>query len=446
MTDSPNLEALYRDHLEHLQRTYAAALARAGFDGLIIHSGSPHLQNHFDDQHWPLRPTPAFRHWVPLAEADCALAFLPRASQPLTLCRPTALDFWEGRAPVESEHFWQSFDLREVEQVDDLTTVLPAPGGLAFIGEDTERAAAWGFSPDSVNPRALVEALDTARTLKTAYERHCIAVASQRAARGHARVFEAFRAGDCSELELHLLYLQATDQDDAETPYKNIVAIDEHASVLHHVHYGRRVPEGPAHSLLVDAGATYLGYASDITRTAVKGSEDGADLFGALVDRVDALQQRVCSQIALDLAYEELHDQCHHLLASVLRELEIASASDEELVATGVTRTFLPHGLGHSLGIQVHDVGARSTPPRDDNPFLRATFHIAPGHLFTIEPGCYFIDGLLEKLRGTPAGRAVNWRVVDLLRKFGGVRIEDNIAVLDEGIENLTRDNWPTNS
>jgi Xaa-Pro dipeptidase len=445
MTEA-ELSTLYRAHVAELQQVYAAALAKSGFDGLVIHSGTPRQQNRFDDQHWPLRPTPAFLHWLPLAEPDCALVFAPAAQPSLTLLRTTALDFWEGRAPAESDHYQDSFDLREVERAQDLARALPALDGFAYVGDDIAPAATWGFADQAINPEGLVAELDTARTLKSAYERHCIAEANRRAARGHARVFEAFRTGDCSELELHLLYLQTTEQDDAETPYKNIVALDAHAAVLHHVHYGRRAPAGPAHSLLVDAGATCLGYAGDITRTAVKGTGEGADAFGALVDRLEAMQQELCTRARAGLLYEELHDQAHELLAEVLRELDIARASADELVATGVTRRFLPHGLGHSLGLQTHDVGARPTVPRDENPFLRATFRIAPGHVFTIEPGCYFIDSFLDELRAAPEGNAINWPLVDLLRNFGGVRIEDNIAVTDQGSENLTRDNWPTSN
>ena len=76
---------------------------------------------------------------------------------------------------------------------------------------------------------------------------------------------KAFDGGARSELELHLAYLGATRQDDQETPYKNIVALGRNAAMLHHVSYGRDATR--AESLLVDAGASYLGYCSDITRT-----------------------------------------------------------------------------------------------------------------------------------------------------------------------------------
>jgi Xaa-Pro dipeptidase len=274
----------------------------------------------------------------------------------------------------------------------------------------------------------------------------CIGEANRRAAQGHQAVAEAFMAGAYSELELHLLYLQVTAQDSSETPYQGIVALDENAAVLHHTCYGRQPSPDKTQSLLIDAGATCLGYASDITRTAVKGGGGAADVFAELVRRMEGLQAEVIGRVRPGLAYESLHDQAHELLAPILRDLGIARGSDDELVAGGVTRVFFPHGLGHSLGIQVHDVGCRRREPRPENRFLRNTDDIAVGQVFTIEPGCYFIPDLLAELRGRPAGAAIDWDLVDHLGRFGGVRIEDNIAVVDGGTVNLTRDNWPANS
>lgn len=441
--DTRTLDELYTEHLATLQDTHTAAMEEHGYGALVIHSGVAAPKSLFDDQYWPLRPTPAFAYWVPWAKADAVVLLLPGKRPRLLYCE--SHDYWHSEPAPGGDHFWDGFDEVEAADMDALARELGqaiAGRRAAFIGEAHERASAWGIA--EVNPPGLIATLDRARTRKTDYERHCLAEASRRAALGHAKVAQAFLAGDeRSELELHLLYLEATAQDDSDTPYKNIVALDENAAVLHHVVYGRERRAARNRSLLIDAGASYLGYGSDITRTYVRGTGLMVEAFGKLIAGVEALQAECCRRIAPGLPYESLHDQSHELLAELLRELGIASASADELVASGATRLFLPHGLGHSLGLLVHDVGCRPVPPRPENPFLRNTSTIEPGQVFTIEPGCYFIDALLDELRGRPIASAIDWDLVAELAHFGGVRIEDDVAVLERGIANLTRDNWP---
>ena len=435
----PDLDRLYAAHVTHLEAAYGAAITAAGFDTLVIHAGNAALQNRFDDNHWPLRRTPAFAHWLPLDEAGAALIMIPGATP--RLVRLAQSSYWEAPTPSDGDHVWGRFRLSEISDSSHLRAELP-PGRCAFIGDPADAAALGLADPAAVNPAALLAGLDAVRTRKTDYERWCLGVASGRAAAGHRRLAAAFADGDPSELGLRLLYLETTGQDDADTPYKNIVALGAHAATLHYVCYRRQPPRPRAQSLLVDAGARCFGYGSDITRTWVRGDGAAAATFAALIAGVEALQQEVIRRVRPGLDYEALHDQAHELLASVLRDTGIGRGSAEELVARGVTRAFLPHGLGHSLGIQVHDVGCRLRAPRADNPWLRNTSAIEVGQVFTIEPGCYFIDVLLDALRAGAQRDLVDWDTVAAIAPFGGVRIEDNVAVVPGGIENLTRDNW----
>ena len=137
-----------------------------------------------------------------------------------------------------------------------------------------------------------------------------------------------------------------------------------------------------------------------------------------------------------------LHE-AHRKLARVLKDVGVVKGSAEGAVASGLTRAFLPHGLGHSLGLQVHDVGCKEKAPKPENPYLRNTSIIEEGQVFTIEPGCYFIASLLDELKASPEGKAVDWKLVDELRPFGGVRIEDDLQVTAAGYENLTREFLP---
>ncbi len=435
------LAGLYRDHIDHLERAYSAALEASGYRALVIHAGVERKRDPFDDQYWPLQPTPTFTHWVPWARPEAAVIVRP-GDKP-RLVYPPFDNFWDSEATPASNHFAGSFEHITTADPSAVRDLL-AGDKVAFIGSHEPAASDLGVASGDVNPKPLITALDAVRSRKTAYERHCMAVASARAARGHVALAERFAAGSCSELALHLAYLDITEQDDADTPYKNIVALGEHASVLHHVRYSCARVDTAESSLLVDAGATYLGYASDITRTYVRGKGAAADSFAGLIAGVTALQQELCRRAVPGLMYETLHDQAHELLAALLCDLGVARASAEALVESGATRAFLPHGLGHSLGIQVHDVGCRPTEPRPDNRFLRNTSRIEVGQVFTIEPGCYFIDSLLAPLREQPIGADIDWQLVAALTPFGGVRIEDNLAVDEPNAVNLTRDNWPT--
>src|SRR5258706_11210001 len=104
-----SLRPLYVAHVTELERAYAKALAEHGYDAAVIHSGAPRLRTAFDDQYWPLRPTPHFQHWLPLAAADCAL--LVRPGQRPRLVWPRAGGFWERPAGPEGDHWLAPFHL-----------------------------------------------------------------------------------------------------------------------------------------------------------------------------------------------------------------------------------------------------------------------------------------------------------------------------------------------
>lgn len=435
-----NLQASYFQHLQTLQAKCEQALAATGFAQLVIHSGVGLKQRAVDDQYWPLKANPSFMHWLPLAQANHVLVVRP-GTKP-TLLRPLDTSFWHGPAPIESSHFWEGFEL--LECAGDAMAAEINNKDTAFIGDTTAFAQALGLPASAINPQALVALLDESRVIKTEYEIACLAEANAIAIRGHQHVVEGFLDGGLSELELHLAYLQRTQQDATETPYCNIVALGPNAAILHHAHYAREKDTAQNQSLLIDAGAMRMGYASDITRTTVRGTSPAARDFAALLAGMEGLQRSICDQIKPGLPYEELHNRSHELLATLLIESGLCKGSAEALVAEGVTRAFYPHGLGHSLGLQVHDVGCRLVPPADadSNAFLRNTSTITSGQVVTVEPGCYFIDALLTPLKASPAGAHVCWAKIDSLRRFGGIRIEDNLVVTSDSSRNLTRDNF----
>jgi Xaa-Pro dipeptidase len=169
-------------------------------------------------------------------------------------------------------------------------------------------------------------------------------------------------------------------------------------------------------------------------------------VFASLIDGMHALQQELCAAIVPAADWRELHLQAHRLVARLLSDAGVITMSPEDALTSGVSAAFLPHGLGHLLGLQVHDVGGfRPTPDSEPiarppgHPALRLTRPLETGMVVTVEPGLYFIDSLLARLKAGPHARAVNWPLVERLSAYGGIRIEDNVVVTARGHENLTR-------
>lgn len=427
---------LFAEHIEIVQQRVALALERSGHDHLLLASGVLKYQ-FLDDRDYPFAVNPHFLHFAPLVDHSDGWVVVTPGRKPILIYHQPA-DYWY-LPPRPPEGFWtQPFDIRVIRKPGEAIQHLPRQGRLAIVGEAD--AALDGFTPN--NPQPLLDHLHWYRGIKTRYELHCLREASRRAARGHVAAEAAFRAG-ASEYGINRAYLGASGQSELSVPYGNIVALNEHAAVLHYQHQDQAAP-ARARSFLIDAGARHNGYSSDITRT----HGDGDERFQALIDGVERAQLALVDQVRNGRDYRDIHLDAHHLLAGVLQEMGVLRMSPEAQVETGVSSIFFPHGVGHLLGLQVHDVagfaasdgGGRVEPP-EGHPFLRLTRKLAPGMVVTIEPGLYFIPMLLEKLRQGPHASAVDWDLVDHLTGFGGVRIEDDVACRADGApENLTRD------
>jgi Xaa-Pro dipeptidase len=308
----------------------------------------------------------------------------------------------------------------------------------AFIGEPFEGMDDCGFA--AVNPPRLLVRLHDDRTRKTPWEQYQQRLANLTGARGHRAAAARFFTGG-SEFDILQAFIAGCGQRDTELPYGAIVATGANASILHYQNAGHAAP-GP--SLLIDAGAQRRGYGSDITRTYAAA---GADEFAALIRRMDELQQSLCAAVRPGVDWRDLHQTAHLLLAELLRDVGLARVEATEALERGLTRVFLPHGLGHLLGLQVHDVGGFQTSPDSplrpapaEHPHLRLTRDLEEDFVVTMEPGLYFIDSLLEEARHGPLHDAIDWLRVDALKPFGGIRIEDDLLVTRDGHDNLTRE------
>jgi Xaa-Pro dipeptidase len=433
-------KTLYKRHLEVIALRHAHAAERAAAPALLIDAGAP-VRYFGDDQAAPFRASAWFRQWLPLDDAAHCCLYVRAGARPVLFYHQPR-DYWHA-PPADPAGDWvDAFDIRIVDDEAALARALAGvvEQGAVYLGGARERVAELPIA--AVNPAAACDYLDYHRATKTPYEQACIEAATATAVRGHVAAAAAWTAGG-SEYDVLLAYLAASAQTEADTPYASIVAENAHAAVLHYQHRDR-VPAGARRSLLVDAGATHRGYAADITRTWTGADSHG---FGDLVAALDAAQQALVAGIRPGMPFADLHAAAHLAVGRILVHAGLLRTSPEHAAESGITRTFLPHGLGHLLGLNTHDAGGhladdhgRPRPPPARDPFLRNTRTIDIDQVFTIEPGIYFIPMLLEALRGCPLARHVRFDAVDALCPCGGVRIEDNVVVTATGARNLTRE------
>lgn len=220
-----------------------------------------------------------------------------------------------------------------------------------------------------------------------------------------------------------------------------------HGEVLHNHNYSNELSAGDL--LLVDAGATSPEqYAGDITRvTPVGGSFSPRQR--AVYQGVLAAQRAAIDAIAPDVPFRDIHLLAARILTEHLIEMGLMKGDADAAVAAGAHALFFPHGLGHMLGLDVHDmenlgediVGYASDQTRSDQfglHTLRLARPLEPGYVVTVEPGCYFIPELIRQWRSDDRhAEFIDYEAVESFADFGGIRIEDDVLVTKEGAEIL---------
>ncbi|WP_176736995.1 Xaa-Pro dipeptidase [Oligoflexus tunisiensis] len=434
------LRELFQDHLQTLQTETAKTLAELKLDGLVLSAGTPAWYFE-DDQNPPFRSSHHFRHWCPMEGCQHVLLFIPGQKPELRLYQPA--DFWHEAKPFEPDFWGDSFQVQIIKEEDKLWEGLAQGRRIAYHGPEVERARKAGLL---VAVEGLVPRLNWQRLVKSPYEIQCLVEATRKAAAGHKAAERAFRQGG-SELDIHFAYMQAARSQEQDLPYENIIALNEKAAYLHYAAKRDEVHNGKV--LLIDAGATSRGYGADITRTYA--TEDAPEEFQELLTDMTTLQAGLVAAITPNILMGDLHVLAHQRIAELLiRHKIILDCDAQKAIDLGLTMAFFPHGLGHMLGVFVHDVGGKQldregavSAPDPRFPKLRTTRPLQPGTVVTIEPGVYFIKMLLDPIRQGPNSRNLNWALIDRLMPCGGIRIEDNIHIHDQGIRNITREFLP---
>jgi Xaa-Pro aminopeptidase len=227
----------------------------------------------------------------------------------------------------------------------------------------------------------------------------------------------------------------------AGTSFPIILSIN--GQTLHNHSHGNILTKGKM--MVCDAGAeTNLHYASDITRTTPVGGKF-SDKQKGIYEIVLKANTEAIKATRPGMSNRDLHFMACKIITTEMKNLGLMKGDVDEAVNAGAHALFMPHGLGHLMGLDVHDmealgenfIGYNADVKRSEQfgtAFLRFALPYKPGHVFTVEPGCYFIPELIEKWKAEGKLKEfINYSKIDAYMSIGGIRIEDNVLITEKG-------------
>lgn len=383
------------------------------------------------DTHFPYRQDSDFWYLAGFPEPEAVLVLIPgrRHGEVLLFCRErdAEREAWDG-GRAGQDGAVRDYGMDDAYPIDDLDDILP---GLLegrsrvyyHFGRDAEfdlKLIGWvnrvrsqvrhGAQP----PHEFLELghlLHEQRLFKSEAEIALMERAAQISVQAHRAAMQAARAG-VHEYELQAELERVFRANDACPAYSSIVGAGRNACILHYRDNNARSRAGEL--VLIDAGAEYRGYASDITRTFPVDGRFTAEQR-ALHDLVGAAQAAALAQARPGAAYEAGHLAAVQTLTEGLLQLGLLKGTLEENIGQGHYQRFYRHKTGHWIGLDVHDVG--------DYRLAGESRLLEPGMVFTIEPGLYVgADDTTVEAR---------WRGI-------GIRTEDDVLITAQGHRVLT--------
>ncbi len=426
--------------MHHEHRNRLLKLFKDEKENVIFLKGSSVSHRYNTDFEYPFRQESNFLYLTGVDEPDMSAVIHCGTGEFVLVIprRDAQFAVWMGYVR-SAEEYSEKYSPDLVIYNDQLTDWLKkqAPKTIHCLPDATEDLRQFGLQPDTGH---LQDALAWCRVLKTSGEIEYLKKAAAAANQAHVEVMQAVYPG-AYEYEMKAVFdYHAIRHGQIHPPYSGIFASGPGSAILHYTEKHRQLGDGEL--FLVDAGTEYRGYASDITRTyPVNGRF--TPLQADLYDIVLNAQTTALNLIRPGNKMEDVHLAAAKAIVSGLRDCGFVRGDLDNLMEKNVFALFFPHGLGHFLGLDTHDVGGYPKGTKKiDRPglrFLRARRKIESGMVLTIEPGLYFIPALLEPaLADKSMSGYLNKRRLKDLFNFGGIRIEDNVIVRDDGYENLT--------
>jgi len=434
--------------------------------GLILLEGGK-TTTRYDTDFEPVFRQESYFHWAfGVSEPDCyaaislpsgeATIFVPQNSQTYQIfCGRDSLSKdvkakygVEHVRPLEEMAGFVSSQLERGEDGKDKGRLHLLRGLNTDSGNMATPAHYDGISKHSsvCTTEYLFECMAKCRVIKTSAEAEVMRYTNWVSSMAHVDVMRGTKPG-MMEYQLESLFQHHTYTHGGcrHMSYTCICACGPNPAILHYGHAGRPNDRllGEDDMALLDMGAEYHCYASDVTCSfPVNGvfSDDQRIVYEAVLDA----QIEVLRLMKPGASWSEMHRVAERAVLKGLIEGGVLRGELDEMIDANLGAIFMPHGLGHLIGLDAHDVGGylEGTPPRSERPGLnklRTARVLESGLVLTVEPGCYFIDLLLDEALLDPTqSKFINAERLADFRGSGGVRLEDDILVTEDGCDNLT--------
>ncbi len=437
--------AIYKQRRERLKQQVGS--------GVLLFLGNQYSPMNYPANPYHFRQDSSFLYFFGLDSADLAGVIDVDADRDIIFGNDVSVDdiIWMGDQPLLRDRAAQ-VGIAETLPLDKLTEIVKdarAKGKKihllpAYRPENILKLQSLlGISPDQVRDHVsedLVLAVVEQRSIKIAEEVEQIELALDATYAMHTTAMRMAKPG-VLESNIAGAVEGIALSHGGHVSFPVILTIN--GQILHNHYHGNTLQEGRL--MVNDSGAeTAMRYAADITRTIpVSGSfsQKQKDIYNIVLDS----QMTAIASLRPGISNKEVHLRAVTTIADGLKGLGLMKGDAEEAVRAGAHALFMPHGLGHMMGLDVHDmedlgekyVGYDKTVQRSDQfglAFLRLAKELKPGYVLTVEPGIYFIPALIDKWnKEDKHTEFIDYDRVDEYRDFGGIRIEDDVLVTDEG-------------
>lgn len=429
--------------MHHLHREKLFSLLDDKETAIVYMKGAELMYRYNTDYEFPFRQESNFWYLTGVNEPDFHLV-LDLKKQEYHLFAPNRnaqYAVWHGRVKTK-EQLQEEYQPDHLHYEGKLPQVLKElnPEKIYCIDEEQAEFIEEFERQVPIDLDTLDDAITHCRVFKTDWELDQMREAARVNNIAHKAVLEALEPGKY-EHELKAVFDYHQIQNGLmQDAYNGIFASGENSAILHYVENNREVKDGDL--FLIDAGYECKGYASDFTRT-YPASGEFTTLQAEIYEAVLEAQKQVIEAAQPDVKMESLHILAARVMMQGLKDADIVEGSVDDLMEEDIFALFFPHGLGHFLGLDTHDVGGYPKGvDRIERPgikYLRMRRTLQPGMVLTIEPGLYFVPALLKPaLEDEKASRFLNASKLKDMMDFGGVRIEDNLIITEDGYENLT--------